>query len=243
MLAEWCERFYRNWTSWQRPRRYWLTRIMSEGKKRKLGYIDRTQTLSNSRKLPNVLPRTQAVVSQRNRKYTFACKFKHRLTVPGDDSVLDALVLENDICVLLCKEPVRGAGKVVFPFNLTTEGVSGRMKKGAQVLKAGTKISTISLANGTTVNFTTPVGGKLLELNDRIIAEPSLLENSHDNEGFIAILYPDTEIPSLEGYTDYESLMQSCSGKIMPKGVCFSFQQGACSRGESCRFKHVLVEK
>jgi glycine cleavage system H lipoate-binding protein len=213
---------------------------MADSKKRKIGYVDRAQTLANNRKMPNIAPNTTAVVCQRDRKYTFACKFKHKLTVPGNDSMLDAIVLENGICVLIAKQPTTGATKVEFLASLSTEGVSGRLKKGAQNLKAGTRLCTVTIEDGTEVQLSIPVGGKLLELNDKIIANPTLLETSHDNTGYVAVIYPDTEIPSLD--VDYATLMQACTAKALVKGVCFDFQQGSCARGDSCRFKHKAVD-
>lgn len=210
--------------------------------KRKLGFIDRAQTLSGSKKLPNIMPGTVAIPCLRDRKYTFACKFKHRLTVEGKDSILDAIVLENDICVLISKVPISSAKNVDFSSRLSTDGVTGRMKKGALNLKAGSPICFVTLEDGSVVELVTPVGGKLLELNDKLVLEPALLESKPDSEGFFAVIYPDTEIPSLTGYSDYASLTESFAGKIIEKGVCFDFQQGTCNRGNGCRFKHKLVE-
>lgn len=214
---------------------------MSQAKKRKLGFIDRAQTLSGSRKLPNILPGTIAIPCQRDRKYTFACKFKHRLTVGGNDAVLDAIVLENDICVLISKVPIC-AKRIEFSTRLSTDGVTGRMKKGALNLKAGSPICSIVLEDDSIIELVTPVGGKLLELNEKLVQETSLVHLKPDSEGFFAVIYPDTEIPSLTGFSDYASLTESFAGKIIEKGVCFDFQQGACSRGNGCRFKHKLVE-
>ena len=214
---------------------------MSQAKKRKIGFIDRAQTLSGSKKLPNIMPGTVATPCQRDRKYTFACKFKHRLTVPNKDSVLDAIVLENDICVLISKVPIVGVKNIEFSTKLNTDGVTGRMKKGALNLKAGSTICTIELTDGTMLELVTPVGGKLLELNEKLLVDPTLLELKPDSEGYMAVIYPDTEIPSLTGFTDYASLTESFAGRNVEKGVCFDFQQGSCSRGNGCRFKHKLV--
>jgi hypothetical protein len=211
---------------------------MSEGKKRKAGYIDRAQTLSSSRKMPNVAPGVTAVPCQLRKKYTFACKFKHKLTAPQKDTMLDAVVLENGICVLIAKGPIVSAQSVTFSTSLNTEGISGRMKKGAQNVKSGASICKVTFESGETVDYVTPVGGKLLELNENVLSDPHLLESASDSKGYLAVIYPDTEIPSLDGYPDYQSLVESCAGKLLVKGVCFDFQQGSCSRGDSCRFKH-----
>ena len=213
--------------------------MMSQNNKRKTGYVDRAQILSGSRKLPNILPDTIALPCIRNRKYSFACKFKHRLSVPLNKFALDAIVLENDICVLISKFPIDQPGVIEFSSRLHTEEVSGRMKKGALNLKAGATICTVTTKDGSSVELVTPVGGKLLELNDSLISQPLLVQDKHDSEGYFAIIYPDTEIPTLDGYSDYKSLTESFAAKNVGKGVCFDFAQlGGCKRGDSCKFKH-----
>ena len=210
-------------------------------KKRKVEYVDRAQVLSGSKHLPNVHPDTIALPTKRNRKYTFSSKFKHRLSVPLDGLVLDALVLENDICVLISKSAIMQPRSIEYSENLNTDGISGRMKKGALKLKAGASICKVTSADGTSVNLRTPVGGKLLELNDNLIADPSLLQHKYDSEGYIAIIYPDTEIPTLDGYADCRSLTESFEAKHLEKGVCYDFaQHGICKRGDACKFKHKL---
>lgn len=200
------------------------------------------QALFDLKKLPNVLPDTVALACQRDRKYTFACKFKNRLSIPLAPNVLDAIVLQNDICVLISKLPIVDVKTVEFCASLSTDGVSGRQKKGALKLKAGAIICSISYSDGRVVEFSTPVGGKLLELNELVCDQPALLSEKFDSEGYLAVIYPDGEIPSLDGYPDYKSLAESISQKHVEKGVCFDFQEGNCSRGDSCRFKHKLSD-
>jgi hypothetical protein len=212
-------------------------------KKQKVEYIDRAKVLSGSRKMPNVLEGTIAVPCVRQRKYSFACKFKHRLTIPENEAALDAIVLENDICVLVCKRPVQNVSHTAFSSTLSTECVSGRMKKGAVNLKAGLPVCALTLDDGTVINLVSPVGGKLLELNEKLSTEcRHLLAEKFDSEGFIAIVYPDTEIPTLDGYSDWLSLAKSFEGKVNEKGACFEFSQtGSCKRGDKCKFKHKSV--
>ena len=216
---------------------------MTDNKKRKAGYVDRVQTLSTSRKKPNVSPDTIAVPCSRNRKYTFACKFKHRLTIPNVDTMLDVIVLENDICVLVCKTPLENVNTIKFCNHLNTEGVSGRMKKGALNLKAGSIICSIQTNDDKLIELRTPIGGKLLELNEKLIENPNILHDGYDSTGYLAVIYPDTEIPSLTGYIDCQSLLASCNANNLVKGICFEYQQtGLCIRGDKCRFKHKSID-
>jgi hypothetical protein len=133
--------------------------------------------------------------------------------------------------------------------------VSGRLKKGAQRIIAGSTICTVNitttetvptiptiptaptfcLESGDSVSASTsvpapastptsappththtntirlkcPVGGRLLELNDRLLSSPHLLGFKHYSDGYVAVLLPDTEIPSLDVYRDFDALMAS----------------------------------
>lgn len=211
-------------------------------KKQKVDNVDKGSKVFDLRKLPNVMPDTVALECHRDRKYTFACKFSHRLSVPQSLNVLDAIVLQNGICVLISKVPLTNVQQIEFGTKLNTDGISGRQKKGALKLRAGAVICTITYVDGSVVELLAPVGGKLLELNEIVCQRPELLSLKFDSEGYLAVVYPDTEIPSLDGYPDYKSLAGSFAHKNVEKGVCFDFQNGTCTRGDSCRFKHRLVE-
>jgi len=91
-----------------------------------------------------------------------------------------------------------------------------------------------------------PIGGKLLELNTSLLepAHYQLLTSikSYNHEGYIGVLYPDTELPSLTGYRDSDSLLSSYRHPSRAPGVCYEFLSGACKRGSLCRFKHVSSE-
>lgn len=211
-------------------------------KKQKVDNDEKGPKVVDLRRLPNVMPDTIALACQRDRKYTFACKFSHRLSVPQSPNVLDAIVLQNGICVLISKVPMTNVQQIEFCAKLNTDGISGRQKKGALKLRAGVVICTVSFTDGSVVELLAPVGGKLLELNDMVCQKPELLSLKYDSEGYLAVLYPDTEIPTLDGYPDYKALAGSFAHKNIEKGVCFDFQNGTCTRGDSCRFKHRIVE-
>lgn len=91
-----------------------------------------------------------------------------------------------------------------------------------------------------------PIGGKLLELNTSLLepAHYQLLTSikSYNHEGYIGVLYPDTELPSLTGYRDSDSLLSSYRHPSRAPGVCYEFLSGVCKRGSLCRFKHVSSE-
>jgi len=192
-------------------------------------------------------------------------------------AILDVLVLDNNICILVLKDPVLDRiSSIQFSNSLGTDNVSGRMKKGAMQVQAGSILCTvgvdyhvkdadiklldnnsnsrsISIGDGRIVEdglrslqLITPIGGKLLELNTNLL-EPTnyqLLTNikSYNHEGYIGVLYPDTELPSLTGYRDSDSLLNSYRHPSRVPGVCYEFLSGKCKRGSMCRFKHVSSE-
>jgi glycine cleavage system H lipoate-binding protein len=217
-------------------------------KKRKAGvYIDRTQILSDSLKLPNVLDKTKAVACETNKHCSLEKRFKNKLVVEGDDEILDAMVLNNDICVLMSKIPLK-VNSVAFSDVINTDNISGKQKKGAQTIKAGYVVCTVETIDRGPVKLKTPVGGKLLEFNDALQRDPSLLDVQYNGKGFIAVIYPNTEIPSLEGCPDYESMVERITNKHSKLNggaggggnKCFSFAKGTCARGDKCKFKHEL---
>jgi len=210
------------------------------------------------------------------------------LSSPNDDrisakhkqkAILDVLVLDNNICILVLKDPVLDCIKnIQFSSTLDTDNVSGRMKKGAMRVQAGAVLCTIWMidhsheeadadvklldSNTNSTSSTTeddnvrigvrslqlisPIGGKLLELNTRLL-EPTHYQlltsiKSYNHEGYIGVLYPDTELPSLTGYRDSDSLLSSYRHPSRVPGVCYEFLSGACKRGSLCRFKHISSE-
>lgn len=213
------------------------------------------------------------------------------LSSPNDDdlsdndqrkAILDVLVLDNNICILVLKDPVLDCiKKIQFSSSLDTDNVSGRMKKGAMRVQAGAILCTVwmmdhnhdadnvdvelldSRTSSTSsaisssreddnvrigmrsLQLISPIGGKLLELNTSLL-EPAHFQlltsiKSYNHEGYIGVLYPDTELPSLKGYRDSNSLLNSYRhpSSRAPPGVCYDFLSGTCKRGGLCRFKHI----
>ena len=204
-------------------------------------YVDRSQVMYDRNKMPNVLEAVRAVECATGKHCSLEKRFRYKLVVDGDDTILDAMVMYNEICVLMLSSS-RVCTKVVFHDNISTEEISGRQKKGAITIQKGSVICSITDASGTTVELKTPVGGKLLEINEAIVQNPALLESHYNSSGFIAIIYPNTEIPSLDGCPDYESLKQKVIDKLAASrdNKCHAFIAGNCSRGEACKFKHIL---
>lgn len=209
-------------------------------KKRKSVYVDRSQVMYDRNKMPNIMESIKAVACESGKHCSLEKRFKYKLVVDGDESVLDAMVMHNDICILMSKCP-RKCSNVAFHESISTEEISGRQKKGAVTIRFGSVICSIIDDSGNTIELKTPVGGKLLEFNDGLVQCPQLLETHYNSSGYIAIIYPNTEIPSLDGCSDYESLKQKVIDKLAQSrdNRCHAFAAGNCSRGDACKFKHV----
>ncbi len=210
-------------------------------KKRKAVYVDRNQILSDSNKLPNVLESTKAEPCESNKHCSLEKRFKNKLVVENDPWVLDAMVMFNDICVLMSKDSLQ-AVSIKYAGTLNMDGISGKQKKGAQTIKAGYTMCTVDTGVGGLVELRTPVGGKLLEINEALLAHPELLQTHHSSSGYIAVIYPNTEIPSLDsgGCVDYAGLVSRLNSKHAANrsDVCFAFNKGNCARGDKCKFGH-----
>lgn len=192
---------------------------MTTSKKKKTShgsssYIDRTQVLSNQNKLPNVTTETIAIELENKKCHnSIEKRFKYKLTQyqesdnKSNELLLDAFVMHNEICVLMFTERQKqmisnnDLSKLQFSFNdnINTNNISGKLKKGASHIKAGDIIGKvvmnsidISEENSlyTNMEFKSPVGGQLLELNERLLLLfPSLQQNNHGRD-YLAIIYP-----------------------------------------------------
>ena len=267
--------------------------VEKRGKKRggAASYVNRNQQLSESKKLPNVLQKAIAVPYEKPKMHGYISRFEYRLTVSGEPDILDALVLGNGVCVLVLKQPISGGAirSVTFSDNFrTTDNISGKMKKGATLVKAGAEVCTlmfsvatlhateasgspagnvnypsnltlpgaisdhndeaaIDLANEkeyTCLKFRTPVGGKVLEINDVISRDFSLLQSltDFDQSGYVCVIYPNTEIPRADGPRNWEMLVDQVQHNLIMKNLCFAFVKGNCTKGDSCKFVHEALE-
>ena len=152
--------------------------------------------------------------------------------------VMDALVQANGICVLMFPrdkvDAILGSGSSTLPPSVVFEPsllrstleISGKRKKGAAKIKVGSRVCTVTVGS-VEVALLSPVPGQLLELNTALASGGALLVSQPQGTGFIGVVKPDSEIPSLDN-----------GGVVRPK-ECWSFAQtGACSRGEACKFRH-----
>ena len=215
------------------------------GNKNKRGnhhvYVDRNAVLRDSNKLPNVLHGIQAAPCVGKEKNgSLERHFKHKLTDSDDNSsMLSAMVLNNDICVLVLESGAKNVLSIKFIVEADGNLISGKKKKGAKKIKAGSPILTVTFIDGTSKEYYTPIGGQLLETNTNLITQPNLLSDQPCGTGFIAVLYPDTELPSLTNGLS----KRIANEEEIRSNVCFAFIKGLCKRGDKCKFKHEISEE
>ncbi|KAJ9590808.1 hypothetical protein L9F63_016194 [Diploptera punctata] len=97
--------------------------------------------------------------------------------------------------------------------------VSGKGKHGAQFLQPNSPLCYIECKDGSKYTVESCIKGKLVEMNDALIADPKLLINKPDAEGYIAIVLPNItnsdqqkeELLTLEEYYDVLKKRNSCS--------------------------------
>ncbi|XP_072980420.1 uncharacterized protein [Typha angustifolia] len=92
--------------------------------------------------------------------------------------------------------------------------VTGKRKRNAQHFESNTALCKVC-ANSTSYIVRCCVKGSLLEVNDRLIKKPDLLNSSAEREGYIAIIMPRPADwlkikDSLLNYEDYKKLRGLC---------------------------------
>ena len=199
-------------------------------------YVDRNVVLRESNKLPNIAYGIHAVPCIGKEKTgSLERHFKHKLSDSNKSSpMLTAMVLNNDICVLVIESDIESIVSVNFCVEADSDSISGKKKKGAKKVRANAPILSLNFTDGTTREYLTPVGGQLLETNLNLLLHPNLLLEQPCGAGFVAVIYPDTEIPSLTN---------GLAGKLqsdldIKSNICFSFVKGLCRRGDGCKFSH-----
>ena len=229
------------------------------GQKRKRTYIDRNQQLLEEGRSSNVVagviaqPCDVSTVGslERHFKMKLVATAAVSLTLPkvsketteSESTVIDivpkdvmiAMVLQNEVCVLVCKEPVVMTS-IEYMFAADCEAISGKRKKGAKYVKKGSILARITMADGSLCDMVTPVGGQLLEINENLLKKPSLLFEQPCGTGYIAVIYPDTDLPHL-GDAPTVSAAETAKKRHPNPNICYAFLKGKCSRVQ-CRFAH-----
>lgn len=210
-------------------------------------YIDRKSKLNESHVLPNIMRCVSAEPcssSHRHMESRFAYKLTNNI---NDITILDALILPNDICVI---QPPRmdeasmssSTSHILrskLNIHLNHDQISGKFKKQAPKIIAGDNIIDVSYEDGRCVSYRSPIGGKLLEIHDQLIkVDPSSHITTWDHIDYICIILPNTKIPSIYGnIRTYDDLIAEMDRKKKDRS-CYAWKQGLCNRGDSCKFLH-----
>ncbi|KAK7079125.1 hypothetical protein SK128_014248 [Halocaridina rubra] len=133
------------------------------------------------------------------------------------------LVHSNKLCLLSIshyhpiitgKKEVTKISFDVGKFNRLENQVSGKSKRGAQMFGPRSAVCIITCSDDSKYTVLSGVTGKLIEVNERLIADPQLLTRSPKEDGYLAIVLPplhngDKAVSSLLSREQYENLINS----------------------------------
>ncbi|XP_029814752.1 protein Abitram [Manacus vitellinus] len=109
----------------------------------------------------------------------------------------------NRICVITLAEahPLLQSGKTIKSINYQISAncsrlqnkVSGKSKRGAQFLTELAPLCRISSSDGEEYTIYSCIRGRLIEVNENILSNPTLLQEKPSTEGYIAVVLPKFE--------------------------------------------------
>ncbi|NXC30496.1 F206A protein, partial [Campylorhamphus procurvoides] len=107
------------------------------------------------------------------------------------------------ICVITLAEahPLLQSGKTIKSINYQISAncsrlqnkVSGKSKRGAQFLTELAPLCRISSSDGEEYTIYSCIRGRLIEVNENILSNPTLLQEKPSTEGYIAVVLPKFE--------------------------------------------------
>lgn len=123
-------------------------------------------------------------------RYYSCYQFKHlddpSLMIRMHSNKLFLVFLSND-------HPIKHENILHVKFEQTTDGLSGKKKRGAPILQAISKIAEV-ITDKNKYIIRAGVEGKLIEMNEMLLTNPNLLK---EPEGYLAILMP--PLPKIKG--------------------------------------------
>ncbi|XP_062606335.1 protein Abitram-like [Saccostrea cucullata] len=115
------------------------------------------------------------------------------------DEDLCILTHSNRICIVTVSEwhPIIREGKTVSKINFEVDGmnrldnkISGKGKRGAQLLTPSSALCEVSCTDESRYTITCGVRAQLIEANENLVKAPQLLTQKPQTEGYIAIVLP-----------------------------------------------------
>lgn len=192
--------------------------------------------------------------------------YKYKILNPYDVSILSCFALHNGICVLkfsnncAANSPLNPEHMDTFEYKIDyeTNKIKGKRKKEAYKVQVGEVVATVTVTSRNAesevitknLSLHSPISGQLLEINDKIVLNPSILLGEYSLHNFVAILFPSIRLPDFETINDSSTEIlhamfnfpraqlseQVCSKKSR---ICFDWvRSGVCTRGDNCRFHH-----
>lgn len=211
----------------------------------------RQRTGPSAEELIAIAPGLRCVPCNRDSPLKTEKRFKWRLTMqpaepassssspPSSSSssssfIADAWVLDNNISVVTLDRSVLVNAVTFLAF--TADAVYGKQKKGAMKTQAMQPICSLSLPSGERAEVLSPISGRIIELNDRLLSSPSLLSTHHASDGYLLLIQ--SEVPKLidkaSGVVDsLDSLVDPANQRL-----CFAWSKGNCIHGDSCKYEH-----
>lgn len=92
--------------------------------------------------------------------------------------------------VLAEKKEITEVSYSVGKFNRLENQVSGKGKRGAQLMGLQSSVCIITCSDGTRYNILAGVQGKLVEVNERLLTQPQLVSSHPNAEGYLAVILP-----------------------------------------------------
>jgi len=145
--------------------------------------------------------------------------------------------------------------------NLLNTAVSGKKKAGAVFLSERDMVCTIDISDGSEITMYACVRGSVIEINERLLAQPELLSDSPQSDGYLCVMLPKLQEKRAIGKACIEfdhTVLITPSGnekrrqegkQVRSKGAkrarsdgaqqCWNYvNKGECRYGDACRFAH-----
>lgn len=126
----------------------------------------------------------------------FTRYYKIFTDTPGEDHTV--LIHTNRICLITLapshiafKKGIKSITYNIGNVDRSQFKVSGKGKKGGMILQPNSKIAVITCHDESEYKISSCIYGNLIETNERIVADPELIQQEGD--GFIAIVLPKIE--------------------------------------------------
>jgi hypothetical protein len=128
---------------------------------------------------------------QIERYYTelFACDVMGK---PHEDQYVH--MHSNRLCVVgvapthpLMREEIRA---IVFTSHVLDSRVSGKKKRGGEFMLPQTILCHVHCTSGASFAIRSCIRGRLLEVNEELVQNPSLLQTKHESDGYLIIVQP-----------------------------------------------------